>query len=133
MRHAGGCQCGAIQYEPDREPVQIVACRRTDYLRQSGSAFRLTLIVKAEDFTITQGELNFYLHIECFQLKRCQPIVLSPGRWSGLARTPEVDNVDGNETNAMCAPMFHSRSAAGVQYDDLRSSWHLISGYDHRR
>ncbi len=52
----GGCQCGDIRYEVTGVPQQVSVCHCTDCQRQSGSAFGMTLVVKEEDFRLTQGE-----------------------------------------------------------------------------
>ncbi len=57
----GGCQCGGVRYEVMGAPQQLVVCHCTDCQRQSGSAFGMTLVVKEEDFRITEGEVKTYL------------------------------------------------------------------------
>ena len=56
----GGCQCGFIRYELTGAPKQISVCHCMDCQRQSGSAFGMTLVVKEEDFRLTEGELKTY-------------------------------------------------------------------------
>ena len=56
----GGCQCGGIRYEVRGAPQQVVVCHCTDCQRQSGSAFGMTLVVKEENFRLTQGELKTF-------------------------------------------------------------------------
>jgi len=46
-RHAGGCQCGAVRYEIDAEPIRIYACHCTLCQRQSGSAFAMAAVFPA--------------------------------------------------------------------------------------
>lgn len=60
MHITGGCQCGTIRYEFKGEPVQQVACHCTECQHQSGSAFGMTLVVNANDFRITRGEVKLY-------------------------------------------------------------------------
>ena len=60
MHITGGCQCGAIRYEFNGEPVQQVACHCTDCQHQSGSAFGMSVVVNADDFRITKGEPKHY-------------------------------------------------------------------------
>ena len=55
-KFTGGCQCGGIRYEVIGTPQQLLVCHCTDCQRQSGSAFGMTLVVKEEDFRLTQGE-----------------------------------------------------------------------------
>lgn len=56
----GGCQCGGIRYEVTGAPQQVLACHCTDCQRQSGSAFGMTMVVKEEDFRLTQGEVKTF-------------------------------------------------------------------------
>jgi hypothetical protein len=56
----GGCQCGGIRYEITGAPQQVVVCHCMDCQRQSGSAFGMTLVVKEEDFRLTEGELKTF-------------------------------------------------------------------------
>ncbi len=56
----GGCQCEGIRYEVTGVPQQVVVCHCTDCQRQSGSAFGMTLVVKEENFRLTQGELKTF-------------------------------------------------------------------------
>ncbi len=55
-RLRGGCQCGGIRYEVTGAPRQVVVCHCVDCQRQSGSAFGMTLVVREENFRLTQGE-----------------------------------------------------------------------------
>ncbi len=56
----GGCQCGGIRYEVTGAPQQLVVCHCADCQQQSGSAFGMTLVVKEEDFRITEGEVKTF-------------------------------------------------------------------------
>lgn len=61
VKLTGGCQCGDIRYEVMGTSKQLVVCHCTDCQRQSGSAFGMTLVVKKEDFRLTQGELKTFM------------------------------------------------------------------------
>ena len=52
----GGCQCGAVRYRIDAEPLTVIACHCTECQKQSASAFGMTMTVRRESFRITQGE-----------------------------------------------------------------------------
>ncbi len=60
MKWTGGCQCGGIRYEVTGIPQQVVVCHCTDCQRHSGSACGMTLVVKAENCRLTQGELKTF-------------------------------------------------------------------------
>ncbi len=55
-RREGGCQCGALRYRLEGEPVALVACHCTECQRQSGSAFGMSLIVPKDAFQLLCGE-----------------------------------------------------------------------------
>ena len=53
---AGGCNCGQLRYTLLRPPLAVVACHCTSCRRQSGAAFSVNLVVRAEAMSVT-GEL----------------------------------------------------------------------------
>jgi len=55
LPQTGGCQCGAIRYAIDAEPVTVYACHCRECQRQSGSAFGLSAIFPAGAVRITAG------------------------------------------------------------------------------
>ena len=60
MHITGECQCDSIRYEFNGEPVQQVACHCTECQHQSGSAFKMTLVVNAVDFCINNGDVKLH-------------------------------------------------------------------------
>jgi hypothetical protein len=54
--HQGGCQCGAVRYRIDGEPVTTAACHCRDCQMQSGSAFGMSMILSENQFAIAKGE-----------------------------------------------------------------------------
>ena len=52
----GGCQCGAVRYRLEGEPVALTACHCSECQRQSGSAFGMSLIVSKDAFQLLSGE-----------------------------------------------------------------------------
>ena len=51
----GGCQCGAVRYRIDAEPVALYACHCSECRKQSGSIHGLSLIVPTSAFVVTEG------------------------------------------------------------------------------
>ena len=51
----GGCLCGEIRYECEREPVSSLICHCTDCQQFSGSVFATALIFRKEYFRILSG------------------------------------------------------------------------------
>ncbi len=58
MKHHGGCQCGAVRYEIDSDPIVAYCCHCTDCQKQSSSAFGMSVWFPAEAFKLTKGELE---------------------------------------------------------------------------
>ena len=58
MTLTGGCQCGAVRYEVSAEPLEVYVCHCRECRRQSASAFGISVIVPAEAFMLTQGNLR---------------------------------------------------------------------------
>jgi hypothetical protein len=56
----GGCQCGALRYRIEAEPVALVACHCTECQRQSGSAFGMSLVVPQQAFRMLSGEPRIF-------------------------------------------------------------------------
>lgn len=78
MSREGGCQCGHVRYRIDAEPTALAVCHCTDCQQQSGSAFGMTLVVPADGFTITRGELESFVKVadsgnrgHCFFCPKC--------------------------------------------------------------
>jgi hypothetical protein len=49
----GGCHCRSLRYIVTRAPMRTAVCHCTDCQALSGSAFGLSIIVRADAFTIT--------------------------------------------------------------------------------
>lgn len=56
----GGCNCGAVRYEIASKPLAVIACHCTSCRRQSGAAFSVNLVVRADTMTV-EGELASWL------------------------------------------------------------------------
>ncbi len=57
----GGCQCGAVRYRLEGEPVALITCHCTECQRQSGSAFGMSLIVPKDSFQLLAGDLKWFV------------------------------------------------------------------------
>lgn len=68
----GGCQCGGVRYRIDEKPLELAVCHCTDCQRQSGSAFGMSLAVRAASFRLTKGELeSFAVTCNSGRIKTC--------------------------------------------------------------
>lgn len=61
MKVDGRCHCGAISYEAEVDPGQVLVCHCTDCQALSGSAFRTVVLTKPGSFRLLSGELSLYL------------------------------------------------------------------------
>lgn len=56
----GGCQCGAVRYRLEGEPIALAVCHCTECQRQSGSAFGMSLIVPANALTLLAAKPRIF-------------------------------------------------------------------------
>jgi hypothetical protein len=61
MRVDGRCHCGALAYSADADPANVSICYCTDCQRLTGSAFRISVTVRAEDFVLSAGRPKTYV------------------------------------------------------------------------
>ncbi len=72
MRIDGGCHCGQIAYEAEIDPETVVICHCTDCQTLSGSAFRVVVPAKKEDFRLLRGSPKVYVKTAESGAKRLQ-------------------------------------------------------------
>jgi hypothetical protein len=56
----GGCSCGAIRYECTAEPIMMFKCHCRDCQQTTGAAFAPGMLVPAESFRLTRGQLRYH-------------------------------------------------------------------------
>ena len=67
----GGCLCGDVRYALSEDPVTLYACHCTDCQSETGSAFALSMIVRAEALETTRGEpAEFGVELDDGRVKR---------------------------------------------------------------
>ena len=52
MKIDGGCHCGAIRYEAEINPDNVIICHCTDCQAMSGAPYRVNVPVRAEKFVL---------------------------------------------------------------------------------
>jgi hypothetical protein len=52
---SGGCTCGAVRFQVNAMPLLVYACHCLECQRWSGSAFSMSMPVKADSFSLTRG------------------------------------------------------------------------------
>jgi len=61
MKVDGNCHCGRIALEAEIDPSEVGICHCTDCQRLTGTAFRVSVGVKAENFRILRGSPQEYI------------------------------------------------------------------------
>jgi hypothetical protein len=61
MKIDGHCHCERIAFEAEAGSTAFTICHCTDCQRLTGSAFRATVVVPAEGFTLTRGEPRSFI------------------------------------------------------------------------
>ena len=60
MRVEGSCHCGAVHFEAEIDPKRVGVCHCQDCQVFSGSAFRVSVMVAADDFQLRHGQPSTY-------------------------------------------------------------------------
>lgn len=61
--YEGGCECGAIRYLINEEPLVVYACHCTICQTQSGSAFGMGFRLAEAAFVLTKGTLKSFQRV----------------------------------------------------------------------
>ncbi|WP_420404012.1 GFA family protein [Nisaea sp.] len=56
----GSCQCGAVRYEVDADPIDIYVCHCIECRKQSSSAFGISVIVPSDAVRIVEGRTKIW-------------------------------------------------------------------------
>ena len=68
----GSCHCRAISYEALVDPERVTICHCTDCQNLSGSAYRVSVPTRAEDFHLVSGTPRVYFKVGDSGRKRAQ-------------------------------------------------------------
>jgi len=60
MQVDGSCHCGSVRFEAEIDPKRVGICHCQDCQVFSGSAFRVSVMVPAEDFRLLEGQPSTY-------------------------------------------------------------------------
>jgi len=60
MKPEGGCQCGAVRYVTNDQPVRAMACHCTACQLRTGAAYGIGVYFHDNDVQLLQGELNTF-------------------------------------------------------------------------
>src|SRR5258706_6541763 len=94
---AGGCQCGQVRYEVTAAPLNVYICHCRECRKQSGSALGISVIVRAAELRLVQGELKRWSRptdsghiLDCFFCAECGSRV-----WHGDRDREETISIKG--------------------------------------
>ena len=85
----GACHCGQIRYEAEIDPAAVSICHCTDCQKITGSAFRVNVPAKKENFRMLAGTPKTYLKTAESGAKRLQAFCQNCG--TSIYATTEVD------------------------------------------
>jgi hypothetical protein len=68
----GGCHCGAVRYEADVDPERVTICHCTDCQELTGTAYRVSVPTRREDFRLLSGAPKTYIKTAESGRKRVQ-------------------------------------------------------------
>lgn len=61
MKVQGACHCADVRYEAVIDPARVSVCHCNDCQRLSGTAFRVTVRARREDFVLLSGQPSAYV------------------------------------------------------------------------
>src|SRR5438270_9348216 len=61
MKVHGRCHCGAIEYEAEIDPARVSICHCSDCQQLTGTAYRVSVPTRREDFVLRSGSPTTYL------------------------------------------------------------------------
>ena len=63
MEVQGSCYCGEVTYRAEVSPAEVVVCHCVDCQILTGTAYRVSVPAKAENFTLLSGEPKVFLKL----------------------------------------------------------------------
>jgi hypothetical protein len=72
MKVHGACHCGAISYEATVDADSVTICHCTACQNLTGSAYRVTVPARAEDFRLISGTPKVYIKVADSGRRRVQ-------------------------------------------------------------
>ncbi|HYQ18781.1 MAG TPA: GFA family protein [Polyangiaceae bacterium] len=61
MHVTGSCHCGAIRYEAEVEPSEVIVCHCTDCQKLTGTAFRISVVAAPNSLRLLGAKPRIYL------------------------------------------------------------------------
>lgn len=89
MKVHGTCHCGRITYEAEVDPDKVSLCNCADCQVLSGTAYRVSAPVPAEDFHLLTGRPKVYVKTAESGTRRRQSFCENCG--TPIASSPDID------------------------------------------
>lgn len=121
MKMTGGCHCGAIEYEAEIDPKDVIVCHCTDCQTLSGSAYRTVAFTSPDGLTVTKGAPTVYIKLADSGRERQQSFCGTCG--SPIYSAPVGD---GPKTYGIRAGTLHQRrelTPSGQYFCASRLDW----------
>jgi hypothetical protein len=119
----GGCQCGAVRYWLDQEPVVVYACHCLECRKQSASAFGLSMSIRPESLRV-EGRLEAYERptdsgsvTRCWFCPRCGTRIFHQPSRAGAAASLKGGTLDDIAEVQPVAHIWVSRKLPWVLLD----------------
>jgi len=112
MKQAGGCQCGAIRFESNGDPVRAMGCHCTTCKLRTGAPYGVGVYFEDEQVKFLQGEVKHY-----------QFLSDTTGRWI----RNEFCSQCGSTVSWTLEMRPGLRAIAGGAYDD--PNWYAIEAH----
>ena len=107
----GGCQCGAVRYRVEGEPLSLGVCHCTECQRQSGSAFGMSLILPKGALRLLSGEPKTFTRacdsggsLDCVFCPKCGTRIYHEGSFDEFAVSLKPGTLDDR---SWLAPGLH--------------------------
>ena len=124
----GGCQCGAIRYRIEGEPLAVGVCHCKECQRQSGSAFGMSLIVPREAFRLLSGAPKTFIRtsesgrpVVCAFCSECGTRIYHEVRWREGILNVKPGTLDDTSQLAPATQVWTSSKQAWLDLPSLRS------------
>ena len=90
MKVNGACHCGRITFTGDADPGEVSICHCTDCQKLTGTAFRVSVPVAADDFHLLSGTPKVYIKTAQSGARRAQAFCAECG--TPLYATADSEN-----------------------------------------
>lgn len=124
----GGCQCGAIRYRVEGDPVAVGICHCKECQRQSGSAFGMSFIVPRDAFRLSRGSPKTFTRssdsgrpVVCAFCPECGTRIYHEARWRAGVLNIKPGTLDDTSGLKPAAQVWTSSKQGWLELPGLAS------------